>query len=659
MDFNAFTARFVSSGREGWRRMTRSRRVRWIAIASASLLLLLVLLLGAFPVGMAKGWLERKLSSELNAPVSIESLGREPFFSFSPTLVVRGLRIAQPDWAGPGELLRAQDVRVRVALIPALTGSGRAIRGIHARGALLALVRDENRRSNWSGERDDARTGSGGASSIDLADLVITDSRFTLRDARRGLEIAGTIAANATTGLAARATGRFHGEPIEASVKGAAIAGRPAGAAYPFQLALSSPLLQLDARGTMKGALNTSDMAMTMSARAPTLKYLDDIIEAGLFGTQPIDLRASVRRQGQDWFLDRLSGSVGRSRLTGRAEILKREGRSKIDATIAFSQFDFDDLADDAGLAAQAALEARIGPRVLPNTRINLAKVGPTDGTIRFTAARLLFKSPSVFRSLRGKISLQGKVLRLDDVEAGLSSGRLTGRLLVDHREGESPRLDLDLRLRSGRLGALLDMTEQIDAPVNARIALSGRGDTIRAALSKSTGHVGLAAGEGRISRTIAAVLAQDMGKAIGAALGDGDAPVPLRCIAIGFRARGGMLTAAPFLVETEVSRSRGEGTINLDGERIALRIGGASRESSGLPMVDPLGLEGTLSAPSLDLAAGRKGDGGGVAGAVVRSIGGALGLVDKRGPAVDASGPSNCRALSERVLARGLPERP
>src|SRR5690606_36723103 len=142
--------------------------------------------------------------------------------------------------------------------------------------------------------------------------------------------------------------------------------------------------------------------------------YHDDLVQAGLFGTQKIDRKAALRYRGQDWFVDEIGGSVRRSHFTGKATILKREGRSNIDATLNFSQFDFDDLADDAGRAEAAALAARIGPRVGPNTRINLAKMGPTDGHIRFNAAELLFRQTSMFRSLSGIIRLHYKLLTVD-----------------------------------------------------------------------------------------------------------------------------------------------------------------------------------------------------------------------------------------------------
>ncbi|MBT2186291.1 AsmA family protein [Sphingobium nicotianae] len=610
------------------------------------LLIALVLLVGSFPASLARPWAERRLAARFGAPVSIGSMARSPFFSFSPRIILRDVRIAQPGWAGPGDLMRAGALEVRVPLLPILFGRGMRIEALQARDVTLALVREASGRANWK------RGGSSGGTGQGLSDVSITNGRFTLKDGKRFLTLAGHIDADRQHGLILRGEGRFRDSPASLVLTGPAIPVRGMRDPYPVALALRSPLLTLDVRGIMAGALNMRDMTLQVSARAPSLKYLDDIIEAGLFGSQPIDLTARLRHNGRDWTIERIAGRVGRSLMRGRAQIDKRDGRTKVDADIVFSQLDFDDLADDEGLAEHRAMKVRIGPRVLPDTRVNLSKVGPTDGTIRFTAQRLLFRDESVFRSLRGTIRLDHKRLSIDDIEAGLTNGRMTGRLVVDHRTGASPLVDMDLQFRDGRLGPLLDASDKVDAPFGARIALAGRGDTLREALARSDGHVGLVAGNGHVSRLVAAVLAQDMGKTIGAALGDGSDQVPLRCIALGFAAKQGRLTAAPFLIETAAARSRGEGAIDLDGERIALAIGGTARKGSGLPIVDPIRIGGTLSQPSVDLASTGDGKGaGGLLGAVVKSIGGALGLTEKKGPTVNATGPVDCAAVSRHVL--------
>ncbi len=625
------------------------QKIKWIGLAVLAVVLAVIAMIGAFPVGMFRGAIEERLSAHLGAAVRIGAVRRNGIFSFKPLITVQELRIAQPDWAGQGDMVHARSIQARVAVLPILLGRAPLMEDITATGLNLSLVRDRDGRANWEGrKKTPARDGDRGRG---LVGVAIRDGHITLRDEKRSLTLTGSFKADGT-GVRAEAKGRFHEAPATVTFVGAPIVGVASDARYPFQLQLSSPLLQLDARGASVGALNLRTMSLDIRAKAPNLKYLDDVIEAGLFGTRPIDLTAKVRHSGRDWFVDRLSGRIGSSRLVANANVLKRDERTKIDADVHFSEFGFDDLSDAEGKAKDAAIEKRIGPRVLPGTRINLAKVGPTDGRIRFKADRLLLNG-SAFRSLAGTIVLEGKLLRIENILAGMSSGRMTGLLEVDQRGGvRHPKLSIDLKFADGRLETVIG-SRDVTGPLHGHVALVGSGDTIREALATADGRAGLAVEGGTIKRTFAAVLGQDLGKAIGAVLKDKDAEVPLRCLVVGFSATRGELIARDFVADTGISLGTGRGRISLGSERISLSISGQSRNPSALRLEDPIGVGGTLSSPTISAAGeppGSKLDGGAMISAVGKSIGRALGIGKKERSFV-TSAPIDCRAAARRVL--------
>jgi len=631
-----------------------ARHRRWIirGIAATVLLGCFALIgLAAFPFGLFKDAIAGRIGSALGTQVSIGSIERREWLSFTPTIVLRDIAVKQPAWAGKGDMVHARTIEARLPILPLLVGRGPQPEGFVAHGLTVALVRDAKGRANWQGQdkaddaRDDAGTG--------LERLTIPDGRITVRDDKRSLNLAGSFVSDAR-GLRVDAAGKFHEAPARMTLRGGRIADLPPEAPYPLRLELRSPLLNLAASGQSRGALNLKAMTLDIHATAPNLKYLEDVIEAGLFGTRAIDLKARVRHTGRDWHIERMTGSIGRSKLVAKADVLKREGRTKIDADIHFSAFDFDDLSDAEGKARAATIEARIGPRVLPGTRINLAKVGPTDGVIRFRADRLLLEG-SAFRSLSGVIRLDGKLLTLDDVVAGMSSGRMSGKVSIDQRGGAAyPILALDLAFQDGRLETLMG-SRDATGPLRGRVVLKGAGDTIREALARADGRAGLLVRGGTVKRTFAAVLGQDLGKAIGAVLRDKEAEVPLRCLAIGFAARDGVLTPSPFLVETGISVGQGQGRLSLAYERIALSIKGRSRDPSPLRLADPIQVGGTFSAPSLSAAGkppGSKVGAGSVLSALGKSVGRALGLGKDRAPA-DAAIPAalDCDRLGRQIL--------
>lgn len=631
--------------------MTFQRRHRRGAGVAAALLIGLTLVIGAFPVSTLRGLAERKLSDEFGAPVRIGALSREQLFSFTPTLVAEDVRIAQPSWAGTGQLVTLKRAAARVPVLSLLSGDP-AIRALDLDGLEANLVRDAKGKSNWEGSRRSASDSSNGGAGIER--LRIANSRFTLRDAKRRLDISGTLEASTDRGLAVRAGGRFDGAPVRLVATGDTLAGAEAAAPWPFSASLVSPAFRLEARGTMAGGLNMRDMTAVINTRGKSLKQLDYIIEAGLFGTQDIDLAGKVRRRGSDWYIDKLDGTIGRSQIHAKASVLKRGGRTRIDATVAAPLFDFDDLADDAGLAAARARAARTGPRVIPETRINLSKMGPTDGIIRFHSPRLLITGGSAFRSLKGDLVLEKRVLTLRNAVAGLDRGRMTGWVKVDSRN-DVPLLSTELRVTGTSLDTLIGQPAMIRGPLEGLVRLTGRGDTIRAAFAQGDGKIAFVARGGAINKAAAYVLGQDLGGAIGQQLGDDEAMAPVRCAILAFSASRGVLTPAPLLIETGLSKGTARGQINLDGETIALVFGGASKGGAALKLVDPVRVQGTLSSPSIALAPPGKpaGKSGGIVGAIGRSIGSALGLRKKSAvPEAPSPAPVDCDALAARALA-------
>ena len=631
--------------------LLRDRRTH-IALAGVAVVLVLgILFLGAVPASILRGVIVEKLQGASDRDVAIGSVTRDSFFSYSPVITVHDLRVAQPRWAGDGDFIRLKSISARLSVLDVLTGGAQPDR-VRIDGLELALIRDENGRSNWNeDEADDRDEDENGPA---LTDLDVRQSRFSFTDRKRGLDLAGPITVDSKNGLRAEGKGTFLQTKASLSFTGGAITGIDPEADYPFEMALDSPALNLTAKGKMQGVLNTGLFTASLSAQAPTLKNLDRVIEAGLFGTQPIDLRAKVRHKDKDWFVTKLEGSIGRSRLSGNADILKRDGRTKIDATIHATTLDFDDLADDAGLARAAALTRRIGPRVIPNTRINLSKMGPTDGQLDFTIDRLLSRRDTVFRSLKGTLSLDHKLIQISDLVIRLKSGRMTGGVQVDHRSG-APKFSTDLTLRGASISDLIGNGDIVTATMRGRIKLSGSGDTVREALEKADGKAAMVASGGSVRATAAHVLGQNLSGAVGKIIDDPKARVPLHCLVASFDAKNGVLTPAPLAVDTEISIGRGEGRIALDGETISLILRGGAKGESALRIVDPIKISGTLTAPNVSVAGlGKAEDAekpslGDVLKVATKSIGSALGIgsSDKQDEAFQRRPKSlNCDAV-------------
>ncbi|MDB5724485.1 MAG: asmA family protein [Novosphingobium sp.] len=614
--------------------MNFSKRTKIAIACCAAALAALAMVAAAFPASWFKSLAENRLSAEIGRPVTIATMERESAFSFNPVVRVTGISIPQAAWAGPGKLGTIAALRVRVAVLPALIGKA-DIQLLSADGVTLNLVRDAAKRVNWRDAAAPKEQSSGDGVSLD--DIGSVKAVVTYRDAFQHRAFRMNVTIDQAHGLVATGHGEIEGNAVTVTAKGPA--GK-AGSTWPFAAHIAGTAIDMTAEGTMAGPLQTHDMQFRVTARANDLKLIDRIVEAGLFGTQPVNLTANVRREPTRWTIADLAGKIGSSDLVAKLIVDKIDGRTKLSGDVRFTQLDFADLSTDAGLAAGFALERAEGKKLVPNTRINIRKMVKTDGRIAFRIDRIVSRGgPSTLRSAQGVLTLDHRLLVAKPFNLTLSQGTLNGEVRVDQRNGQSkPTVTLALDLRNSSIDTLAGGAGAIDAPVDGRIRLVGVGSTIREAVGAADGTIGLIAHDGSLPAKLANLLGFDVGKILFA--GD-DKRATLRCAVARLEVSHGIGSASPVLVDTSESQTRGVGAISFPDERIALTLTGAPKRNSVLRLPGSALARGTIRDPSVAIPKEVKSFGN-ILKAVGRAITGKQGL-----EAVDA----NCAGLRARVI--------
>ena len=611
-------------------RVSRRTLLLTLALAVPAILLLAI---AAFPFGMLKGVMADRLSQRFGRPVTIAGMERVDRFGFTPTIAVTGVTIPQAPWAGRGDFLRLREARVSFPVWPLLTGTFRP-RDIEIDGLQLALVRAADGRTNWSRPGEPKS----GGSSNDLKGLIVRNSKIDYVDAKRQRQARVAFTSDAQ-GLRAQGTGTVRGLQVRIALAGAQVA-QPTPGPWPFTAAIDGAALRMRARGRMERPLDTDAMTLDVDARAADLRLIDAVIEAGLFGTQPVALVAQVRHATPRWIVTGLKGTIGQSDIAGHVTVNKQDGRTRLNGAIASQRFDFDDLSSDEGLARGAALERAIGPRVVPNTRIDLSKIDKTDGRIAVKVARVVSHGGGTsVTGVQGVLTLDRQRLRVDPLTIRLAGGTARGALTVDQRGGAaSPTLTVDLRLTGTRVEALAGAGGAFTGRVAARAQLTGRGETIRAAIGRSTGRIGFVVRDGALPARYAAALGFDAGRAL---LADDDDSARLRCVVLGLAVKDGRGAAAPLVVDTSASQLRGSGSVSFPAERIDFRLTGAPKGKSLLRLPGSAFMTGTLSDPVLTVPPEVKS-----AGNIFKAIGRAI--TGRQGPVAH---DADCAGLAARAL--------
>ena len=609
---------------------TRRRLGMRIAIGVlAALPLLLLLGLAVFPWGILRGAVTRAATERFGRPVTIGSVHRVDAIGFHPVIAVEKLRIPQATWAGQGDFATLERAEIRFSVWPLLKGAF-VPEDIRVSGLRLALVRDQQGRTNWSRPGAPEK----GGSSTDLQGLVITDGVIRYSDARQDRDATLRIAADPDRGVRAEGPGSVRGAPVRIMFTGAAVKpGR-----WPFAATITGDTLSMVARGTMDRPFDTDAMTLDLTARADDLKRIDAVIEAGLFQTRAVQLAAHVRHDRPRWTITDLKGRIGRSDLAGHLTVDKKAGRTLLDGEVTARQLDFDDLSSAEGRAEAAALERRIGPRLVPNTRIDISKIDTTDGTIRFKVGRVVSaQGPSPITGLAGRMTMDRQLLTIGDIRMALREGVVTGQAVIDQRNGRKvPRLSLDLRLKGASVLSLSGQTA-ITGQVAARAKLTGSGETVRAAVGRSDGRIGLVVANGSLPDRYAAALGFDAGAAF---MGD-SGRATLRCLVLGVDMRNGTGRADPLIVDTSRSRLDGTGMVSFPDERLALRLTGAPKQGATLRLAGAATVGGTLEKPDLVIPREVKS-----VGNIFKSIGRAI--TGDSGPKAQNAA---CGALARQVL--------
>lgn len=616
------------------RAVLADRRLQLVAGVVVALLAIGLITLAMMPWGAFKASIERGLSDRFGRPVTIGTVDRIDSFSFTPTIEIHNLHIPQATWAGTGDLARIERLRVRFSAFQLLFGHFRP-GTIDVDGAHLALARDAQRRNNWTKPGEEK---GGGSSPLTLKDLRIANSTILYRDAFQDRSFAAKISANTATGVTIKGTGTVRGEAVTLAAHGPAIeeaAGKP----WPFHAAIDGAALTMAVNGVADGPLDLSHMTLDVTARADDLKFVDAIIEAGLFGTRPVQLSAHVRRDGTQWKVSTLTGRIGSSDIAGRVDVDKVDGRTKLKGEVTSNALNFDDFASRAGAAAAATKRQQIGPRLVPDTRINLRKITHTDGTIAFTARHLVGHGNSALASMRGTLTIDHQLMTISPFTLRLTRGAITGSMRVDQRDGRPvPLVTLDLAMRDSSIAALAGGGGEVDGRVDGRVTLTGTGSTIREAVGASNGTIGLVARDGTLPAKVASQLGFDV---VHGLFGSGDEPAGLRCVVLRLAVRDGVGTADPFLIDTTASQAVGHGTITFPSEAMGLSLTGTPKGSVIIKLPGAIIVSGSIREPHVAATPGTKS-----VGNIFKAIGRAIS--GDNGPrARDA----DCEGLAARAL--------
>ena len=243
---------------------------------------------------------------------------------------------------------------------------------------------------------------------------------------------------------------------------------------------------------------------------------------------------------------------------------------------------------------------------MLPEAPFRTGRWDSVDADVKLRADRIRRPEALPIDKLVTRLQMQASVLTLDPLEFAIAGGALNGTIRMN---GQKKPLEASarLRVRNLKLAELFPTSARAKpslGELNGQIDLSGRGNSVARMLGTADGKAALILSEGRISRF--------MVEAIGLHLWDmlqlklsGDELVQIRCLIADFGVTDGIMETNALVLDTDITRITGSGTIDLGEEKLNLTLKSDTKVTTPDALRGPIYIRGTFAnpEPSVDTA--------------------------------------------------------
>jgi hypothetical protein len=477
-----------------------------------------VLFIILFQWNWLRGPLARLISNRLDRPVAIFGNLEVHPWSLSPTATVNGLVIGNPTWAGRAPMASLPRLRVQLKLVPLVLDGKLVLPLLQADRPSFTLLKDPSGRSNWT-------FGAGGGSHAlklpPIDHLIINNGAVRYDDEVRRLRFSGVMTSTEQVVGPGRGTFRFVGagvirnQPFTATATGGPLIHVDANRPYPFTAHISAGATRVAMNAAFSHPFDFGQLTGAVHVSGPDLAGIYNLTGVTLPNTPPYNLAGGFTRNGAYYAFRRIHGRVGDSDLAGSLSVDHRSKRPFVRADLASRRLRLADLTAVIGGAPAHTAGHTVSPqqkvvaahlaaehRLLPDSRLDEARIRAIDADLTYRAASVDAGKVPV-RGLYLKLGLERGLMTIDPLRLSLPQGDLAGVVRLNARAA-TPVTAIDLRLANARIENVVHRSAGepvIEGGLYARAALTGTGDSVRAAAATSNGTLTLVVPAARCAR--------------------------------------------------------------------------------------------------------------------------------------------------------------
>ena len=589
-----------------------SKRAK-ILVAFGAIVLVVVLAVSLFDWNILRGAAARYVSEKTGRAFAING-DLNVKLSMTPLIEIHDVILGNAPWGTQARMAEVARVAFRIDLRELF--SGRIVLPyLELSEPTILLETNAENIGNWQFTQNSKDS----AADPSIGELRINKGRVGFRPSERHTAINLAFNSDAAGQTGAASVLRFSGEgflrnqPFSLAGRGESLLSlQEAGDSYRINVSARAGNTEVMFQGALVPfKLETIDGQLKLSGK--DLSDLYPMIPTALPWTPPYSIAGRMIRDGEKWTLQKFTGKVGDSDLSGDFSVDRSAKRPSVVANLVSRRLSYIDLGGFVGAVPggetlgkspeqqrQAAQQAASG-RVFSSHPYNLERLRASDADVRFRGEQVIASGEWPLDNFSTHLRLQEGELKFLPLDFGVAGGHIVANLTLDARK-DVIRTSGDATVRNLELKRMLPKLKSGQGSAGkfgGRFKLATAGNSIAEMAGAANGELALMMAGGQMS-TVALLLSNIDLANVAATLLFGEKNALVRCVVVSATARDGIVVPNHFVADTSEVNIRGEGKIDLRNERYDLTLTPDSKRMSVLALRGPIAVGGTFKNPNV-----------------------------------------------------------
>lgn len=538
-----------------------------------------------------------------------------------------GVEVANTDWGKAPHMLKVEQVEFDIRLWPLLKGDI-VLPTLALRRPEVAVEKSDDDRLNWSLGESPVTTGAAKAVAPKervqtplIGHLAITEGQFAYRDAKRKLDLDGTVttaigAAGEQPQVELQLKGKLENQPLAVRFTGgSALLLRDTARPYPVDLDVTYGGTKLALKGTLQDPFQWTGANVELTLSGPDLADIYPLLGIPGPPTPPYRLSGRLDRSPGLWKFVDSKWHVGDSDLTGEVTLDERQKPTFLTAKLVSPKLVFADLAPLVGAppgkrgnvsAEQKRTEQQLEARgeLFPNVPLHVERMRAMNMDVTLDAKRVIAPDYLPVQALSFRVLVDNGRATVRPLSLALvGGGSIAGEMAIDAQSDE-PKVRAALKGTNIELGMFFRNSRYFDTTkgkVQGQVSLTGRGRSLAQVMGSADGQAAVALSGGSVSSLMVSLAGLQIFDALILYV-TGDNRIPILCALGRLNFRNGTVTFDRTLLDTQKSVLHVEGQVALRSQTVKVEVKADPKSFDLLDLHGPVLVEGKIRSPSIRL---------------------------------------------------------